>query len=191
MNIHFYNWILLTSIGISILIIIFILFPNSPYLGVLIVLLGALLGYLVGESLYKSHVEKNRETFLQKINPIIIGNIELAQLNMDIIKDKTAGSKLKLLKKLWEKDNPARLGLKEELTRDLLVLKESSEEINKNVLHINDLKVKFNKLKDSAEFKDLMGRIISFEDDLEVKLVEFIENSEKMSIEIEEIISAE
>ncbi|MDI6723102.1 MAG: hypothetical protein QMD61_00495 [Methanobacterium sp.] len=128
---------------------------------------------------------------MQKINPIIRGNIELAQLNMDIIKDKTAGSKLKLLKKLWEKDNPARLGLKEELTRDLLVLKESSEEINKNVLHINDLKVKFNKLKDSAEFKDLMGRIISFEDDLEVKLVEFIENSEKMSIEIEEIISAE
>jgi len=191
MNIHFYNWILLTGIGISILIIIFILFPNSSYLGTLIVLLGALLGYLVGESLYKSHVEKNRETFLQKINPIIIGNIELAQLNMDIIKDKTAGSKLKLLKKLWEKDNPARLGLKEELTRDLLVLKESSEEINKNVLHINDLKVKFNKLKDSAEFKDLMGRIISFEDDLEVKLVEFIENSEKMSIEIEEIISAE
>jgi len=191
MNIHFYNWILLTGIGISILIIIFILFPNSSYLGVLIVLLGALLVYLVGESIYKSHIEKNRETFLQKIKPIIRGNIELAQLNVHIIKDKTAGSKLKLLKDIWEKDNPARLGLKEDITRDLLVLKESSEEINEKILHINNLKVKFNKLKDSAEFKDLMGRIISFEDDLEVKLAEFIENSEKISIRLDEIILAE
>ncbi len=191
MNIHFYNWILLTGIVISILIIIFILFPNYPYLNVFIILLGALLVFLVGESLNKSHMEKNRKTFLFKIKPIIGSNIKLAESNIHIIKDKPAGCELSMLKNIWgpEDPDPAKIGLKEEMMMDLLVLKESVTKINENISDINALKVKFNTLKDSTKFTDIIGRIVSFENDLEGKLSEFIRNSEKMSIIVEDLIS--
>jgi predicted transcriptional regulator with HTH domain len=193
MNIHFYNWILLTSIVISILIIIFILFPNYPYLGAFIVLLGALLVFLVGESLNKSHKEKNREMFLLNIKPIININIDLAEFNRFIISDKSTGNELKLLENMWESGDSTltKIGLENEMSKNLLVLKENVKEINENASDINALNVELINLKDSTKFTDIIGRIVSFEDDLEGKLGEFIDNSQKMSIGIEELISSE
>jgi len=193
MNIHFYNWILLTGMGISILAIIILLFPNYSYLGVLIILLGALLVYFVGESLNKSNQEKNREIFLQNIRPIININIDLAEFNRFIISDKSARTELKLLENILESGDSSltKIGLEKEISNDLLVLKESIEKINSKVTDINALKVELINLKDSTKFTDIMGRIVSFEDELEVKLSEFIKNSEKLSIKIEEIISSE
>lgn len=191
MNIHFYNLILLIGMAISILAIIILLFPHYSHLGVIIVFLGALLVYLVGESYYRGHIENKQNTFLQKINPIISTNIDRANLNIHIIKDKPAGWKLNPLKNLWEArdPDPSKIGLKEEMSRNLLILKESTEEINENISNINALKVKFNTLKDSAELTDIMGRIVSFENDLEVKLNEFVKNSGKISVKIEKLIS--
>lgn len=191
MNIHFYNLILLIGMAISILAIIILLFPHYSHLGVIIVFLGALLVYLVGESYYRGHIENKQNTFLQKINPIISTNIDRANLNIHIIKDKPAGWKLNPLKNLWEArdPDPSKIGLKEEMSRNLLILKESTEEINENISNINALKVKFNTLKDSAELTDIMGRIVSFENDLEVKLNEFVKNSGKIFVKIEKLIS--
>lgn len=191
MNIPFYNWILLTGIGITLLIILFILFPSYFYLIALIIIFGALLVFFVGESSYKSHLEKKRVNFLLAIKPIISNNIELSKLNIQIIKDKLAGGKLEPLEKFLESRDSKikRMGFDKEISRDLLVLKESIDEINKNVSEINSLKVKFNNIEDSTKFTTLIAQIVSFEDNLDHKLSEFIKNSQKMSIRIEKLIS--
>jgi len=192
MNIHFYNWILLTGIATTILIILLIIFPPSIYLIALIIIFGALLVFFVGESYFKDHIDEKREKFLLEINPIIGSNIQLARQNIQVIKNKSPGEKLIPLKNIWEsKDsNLTKIGLDEQIRKDLSILKESLEEINKNISEFNALKVKFNDIEDSDKFTSLIARIVSFEDNLEVKLGEFIKNSQKLSFKIEEIISS-